>query len=952
MADPAFQEVMKFVLDTREYNQRVDELVKGWALTLSKLSKNTKDAKPFEDIEKELKKAVSSVTKGYEEMAKTHKKFIDRQASEEAYLVRQKTKLREQERRDEMRAYREREREEELALRATLRRAEQERAERARIYAAMRRDETARATQTGMPVAAGGGLAGNRALRIGAGLAGMTGNYQVASGMYAAANIPGLSGISIPTGAAVGAGAAIGAGALGIGILGYGRELNIELAKMSTLLLPASAGTVELSKAMSDASDSAARLSSRFNVDIVDIVKAYKEALSSGIEAGDLERFGKVAGTLSKALGEDFGKSVNLLTTFKDTYGATITDLDKFNDILFNVVDVGKVNVSQLLHNFGRLMPVGKSAGIAIDDLAAAFATLSRQMTVPQATTGLLNAIRDIMNPSEKNAAAFREYGIMFGQMAFEGRTFLQVIEDIHKKTGGSGEAIGKLFSDVQSSRAIQSLTTTLDLYRQMPSAIANTETAIVAANRAQNTFWENLGRDYNAFSNVLQKLGSSLGNRLNDMIYGGRNERERSIGSRMDMYKYIYSLGYDPTKGIGMGRDITGKLTEHQLESFTTADSFGKRRFTPDFHMEYEDYFKRKKAEIADTAEKKSKADSEAKDAIEAQLKLKEDEMSKRSLRLRLAELNERMTPEQKDKYQSLQAGLESYKDKSEVSVYNKWMTARHGITDKAALGKINETYTYDMQLREDEIKKHELAIKEFEDQVLQQREYKDILKEEALARKQATHILRKETQDKQQAIRDEIEKLREYKADLKDIPARKAGYKYTQTGALINGKPQKIGAWDPGQSAVSYEAQRDAVDARIDVLQKQLYGLGQSVQEVTFQLTNSANGMSTATSAFFAAGQAAINNIANFMTQQTVSVVGANQIDTEKTIDAVRNGLEKAKRNGTNKSNYQKKSTVPTVNTGNGTMISGGKLYQMVNGVWTDPILYEPSGRIDNSR
>lgn len=790
--------------------------------------------------------------------------------------------------------------------------------------------------------------------RIGAGIATMTGNYQVAGGMYAASNAAQMAGISMSAGAT----AAVGAGAIGLGILNYGRELNVELAKMSTLLLPASAGTIELSAAMERATESASRLSVRFNTEIVDVVKAYKEALSSGVEEADLERFGKVAGVLAKALGEDFGSAVNILTNFKDTYGATISDLGSFSDVLFNIVDVGKVNTSQLLHNFGRLTPVAKAAGIEIKDLGGAFAALSRQMTVPQATTGLLNMIRVLQNPSEKEKRAMQEYGVMFGQMAFEGRSLVEVVEDIKVKTGGNGAAIAAMFGDVQASRAIQALVTTLDLLKQMPTEMDKAGTAAVAAGRAQDTFWNWYESKIKSVTNAVKIFGSESANALNVAYKFYKDER---IGSSAEEYafKYLQSKGVDAASFEGISGSFRKKLADRS--GFYNKDILSGLRaesgplghtFTASTVERYLSWLQDQEGKKKDDVEKKDKANKEA---IEASNKvLKEEEYKDANIvkQRREDKIKARMSP---DAYKDLlgrRADIAKYADDAGVDIRNKHRAAVLHLTDMAERRKFNELRTEEEKALADEVKKRELAVTEYEDQILQQREYKDILKEETLARKQATHMLRKETQDKQQAIRDEIERLREYKADLKDIPARKAGYKYTQTGALINGKPQKIGAWDQGQSAVSYEAQRDAVDARIDVLQKQLYDLGQSVQEVTFQLTNSANGMSTATSAFFAAGQAAINNIANFMTQQTVSVVGANQIDTEKTIDAVRNGLEKAKRNGTNKSNYQKKSTVPTVNTGNGTMISGGKLYQMVNGVWTDPILYEPSGRIDNSR
>jgi hypothetical protein len=267
----------------------------------------------------------------------------------------------------------------------------------------------------------GAGKAG----RVGAGIATMTGNYQMAGGLYAAANILDSLDVKIPKTAALMAGLFAAPVIAGGGLLLYGRELNKELANMSTLLLDSSASSASLREEMDKAALSAGRLATTFNVDIVDVVKAYKVALSSGIESADLERFTYQAGVLSTALGEDLGSAVGILTTFKDTYGVTIGEIGKVNDVLFNIVDKGKVNTKEMISQLGRVLAPAAEAGLSIEQLAGAYATLTRGMKNTQAVTGIGRLITDVISPGKQAAKTFDELGLAFGRAAFESNGIL-----------------------------------------------------------------------------------------------------------------------------------------------------------------------------------------------------------------------------------------------------------------------------------------------------------------------------------------------------------------------------------------------------------------------------------------------------------------------------------------------------------------------------------------------
>ncbi len=360
-------------------------------------------------------------------------------------------------------------------------------------------------------------------LRAGAGIAGATGNFTSAGLLYSAANGMQMLGAStIQTTTAMTAfGAAIPVVVVG-GLLAAGKELNVELAKMSTLLAGASVGGGALAARLDAAKESAVRLAGEFNISTVEVVKAFKSALSSGVEGNELERFTRQAATLSVGIGTSLDEATRILAGFKDSYQLSIGELERANDILFNTVDKGMVDVGDLITNFGRLLPIGKAAGLTLEDLAAGVAVLTRRgLTASNAVTAMTQFINGLVSPSEKAKAELDKMGIATGDAAFAGRTLVTVVEDLLRVTGGSGELIGDLFPEERAKRGASVAIDALRLLKDVRESYNDVGMAATAAERAQNTLWSNVGKSIRSVYSEMESAGSWLSDKINIAMYG-----------------------------------------------------------------------------------------------------------------------------------------------------------------------------------------------------------------------------------------------------------------------------------------------------------------------------------------------------------------------------------------------------------------------------------------------
>lgn len=408
----------------------------------------------------------------------------------------------------------------------------EERAIHAMIMKMQQEERDARASNRA--AAGGGGPTLGQGLRVGAGMLGATGNFQMAAGAYAlerVADMAGVAGIRLAavSGAAVAAGAALGGVALVIGAMVAGDRFTRELADMSTLLLDSSVSAMGFSKALDATAQSALNLSSTFNMDLVDVVKGFKDALSSGIEAADLERFGNASGQLSKALGVSFTQATNILTSFKDAYQLNISDLNKVNDVLFNTINYGKINAQELATNLGRVLPLAQQAGVSIEDLGSAIAALTRRgSTASQAVTSLADVINKLQNPAKGTAKLFDELGIAYGKAAIEGKHFSEIFANIVDKTGGNADLITKLFPDIRGKRGVASLIEGAKLLKDIEQDITKTGTATIAAQRAMDAYGVSFERGIktgaNAFAELGRTIGQAIGPFINHMVDSWQN--------------------------------------------------------------------------------------------------------------------------------------------------------------------------------------------------------------------------------------------------------------------------------------------------------------------------------------------------------------------------------------------------------------------------------------------
>lgn len=207
------------------------------------------------------------------------------------------------------------------------------------------------------------------------------------------------------------------------------------------------------------------------NITTTDALMGQYEVLSGGFTSTKasqqvLESGGKLIG-IAGAGGQavDPTSTLQLLVKTLRAYGFEASQAARVSAILNATVDSGITTIQELSQNFGQASQVAKTAGIAIEDLAAATAVLTAQGTsTPVALTGIQTLANSIISKTPEAAKAIAKLRTKDGErIRFDVREVQQkgltgAITDLLEASGGNQEILSSIFPDSLAYRTFLGL--------------------------------------------------------------------------------------------------------------------------------------------------------------------------------------------------------------------------------------------------------------------------------------------------------------------------------------------------------------------------------------------------------------------------------------------------------------------------------------------------------------
>lgn len=240
-------------------------------------------------------------------------------------------------------------------------------------------------------------------------------------------------------GPAVARGMTVAGGTIGAGMLaatGAAVELEDQMASVATVIPTAD---------LAGLTDQVQELSRTSGQSTTDLTSGLYDLVSAGVSAEDA--IGVLSASTNLAIGGlgTTAGAADVVTSAMNAYGLAAGDAGGITDAFALAIQRGKVTADEIGASIANVAPIAASAGIGLDEVAAAYGGLTAKgVPAAQATTQMRAAISALLTPNEKLNALQAQTGINFAELADE-KGLAVALEEMRAGFAANGDAMAQL---------------------------------------------------------------------------------------------------------------------------------------------------------------------------------------------------------------------------------------------------------------------------------------------------------------------------------------------------------------------------------------------------------------------------------------------------------------------------------------------------------------------------
>ncbi len=205
----------------------------------------------------------------------------------------------------------------------------------------------------------------------------------------------------------------------------------------------------------------------------------------------------------------------NALTSIMTAYASQGMTAAEAGDLLHETLKQGKFEASEFMGKLGSVIPVAAAAGISMEELGAASATMSK---LSGDAAGTLTAMRSLMlgllKPSEKQKEVLESIGLTTEELSsMMDESLMETLQFLFQNLEGNNEALLNVFG---SSKAVTGALSTMGLQAETYATVLD------GMNKSQGNVNEGMGalnktagQQFKKTLVELQNVGIELGQRL-----------------------------------------------------------------------------------------------------------------------------------------------------------------------------------------------------------------------------------------------------------------------------------------------------------------------------------------------------------------------------------------------------------------------------------------------------
>lgn len=200
-------------------------------------------------------------------------------------------------------------------------------------------------------------------------------------------------------------------------------------------------------------------LATQFGSVPTDLADALYDIVGSGFEASEAVDI-LTASTIAAGAGlTNTATATKAITAVLNAYRMGADKAGDVSDVLFKTVDSGVISFEELSGSMGRVLPLASSLQVSIEELGAAYATLTLQgIGASEAETGISAVLTAAISPTEALTAAVKEYGYESAEALIAAEGFAGFLTFLQTAAGGSTAVMSELTGNVRATNAALAL--------------------------------------------------------------------------------------------------------------------------------------------------------------------------------------------------------------------------------------------------------------------------------------------------------------------------------------------------------------------------------------------------------------------------------------------------------------------------------------------------------------
>lgn len=208
-------------------------------------------------------------------------------------------------------------------------------------------------------------------------------------------------------------------------------------------------------KQMSGLSNDILKFASSSTTSLGELQKSTFDAQSAGIKFADSIYALQSAEKLGVAGHTDNATAMKLLTNTMNGMDLQAGDLGSISDTLFATMQGGVTTIAEMSSTFALITPSAKAAGFSLNEVGAAFSTVTAVTGNSSiAATQLKALFNELTKPTTTLSKALKSVGVDAQSASFQSKDLAGKMELLLKATGGSAEKTKLLFSSLEAGSA------------------------------------------------------------------------------------------------------------------------------------------------------------------------------------------------------------------------------------------------------------------------------------------------------------------------------------------------------------------------------------------------------------------------------------------------------------------------------------------------------------------